>query len=119
MQHIDYPYGFDHRGRTARTSDEDHVRDMIEQVLFTSPGERVNRPDFGSGLLQLVFDPNSPELAEAVRYTVQAALDRWLGDLIVIEQLEVISVESTLRLVLDYALRSTGERRSDTFERSL
>jgi phage baseplate assembly protein W len=119
MQHIDYPYGFDHRGRTARTSDEDHVRDMIEQVLFTSPGERVNRPDFGSGLLQLVFDPNSPELSEAVRYTVQAALDRWLGDLIVIEQLEVTSVESTLRLVLDYALRSTGERRSATFERSL
>ena len=119
MHHIDYPYDLDRRGRTATTGDEDHVRDMIEQVLFTSPGERVNRPDFGSGLLQLVFDPGDPELAEAVKYTVQAALDRWLGDVIEVAALEVTSVEATLRLSLDYTVRRTGEPRSDTFERSL
>ena len=67
---IDFPFHFDGRGRTAATGDDDHVRDMIEQLLFTSPGERVNRPDFGSGLLQLVFAPNSPELAAALQFTV-------------------------------------------------
>ena len=58
---IDFPFHSDSRGRTATTDDDDHIRDMIEQFLFTNPGERVNRPDFGSGLLQLVFAPNSPE----------------------------------------------------------
>ena len=61
---IDFPFQFDRRGRTATTSDAGHVRDMIEQLLFTNPGERVNRPDFGSGLQQLVFAPNSTELRQ-------------------------------------------------------
>ena len=64
---------------------------MIEQLLFTNPGERVNRPDFGSGLLQLVFAPNSPELAAALQFTLQAALERWLGDVIEVRELEVTS----------------------------
>ena len=63
---IDFPFHFDSRGHTASTDENDHVRDMIEQLIFTSPGERVNRPDFGSGLLQLIFAPNSPELAAMV-----------------------------------------------------
>ncbi len=119
MTHIDYPYGFDHRGRTAQTSYHGYVRDLIEQVLFTSPGERVNRPDFGSGLLQIVFDPNSSELAEAVKYTVRAALDHWLGTLIEVEDLKVTSVESTLGLVLSYTIKGTEQRYTDTFERRL
>lgn len=94
---IDYPWRFNGRGRTADTDDTDHIRDMIEQLLFTSPGERVNRPDFGSGLLQLVFAPNSPELAAALRFTTQAALQRWLSDLIDVQALEVVSEDSTLR----------------------
>ena len=57
---IDFPFHFDARGRTATPPTTDHIRDMIEQLLFTAPGERVNRPDFGSGLLQMVFAPNSP-----------------------------------------------------------
>jgi phage baseplate assembly protein W len=85
---IDFPFHFDNLGRTAPTSDDDHIRDMIEQLLFTNPGERVNRPDFGSGLLQLVFAPNSPELAATLQFTVQAALQRWLGDLIEVQALE-------------------------------
>src|SRR5258705_8900507 len=110
---IDYPFHFDDKGRTAATSDNDHIRDMIEQLLFTSPGERVNRPDFGSGLLQLVFAPNSPELAAALQFTVQAALQRWLGDVIDVAALEVTSVDSTLRVELSYTVRSSGETRSD------
>jgi hypothetical protein len=117
MLWIDYPYSIDHRGRTAETGYADHVRDMIEQLLFTAPGERVHRPDFGTGLLQLVFEPNSPELAEAVQFTVRAAIDRWLGDLVAVETLEVTSTDASLRVVLVYALRATGERRTDTFER--
>lgn len=116
---IDYPFHFDSRGRTASTDDSDHVRDMIEQLLFTSPGERVNRPDFGSGVMQMVFAPNSPELAAALQFTLQAALNRWLGDLIEVRTLEVSSVDSRLTVNLSYALRASGETRTDTFDREL
>ena len=113
---IDYPFHFDARGKTASTGDEDHIRDMIEQLLFTSPGERVNRPDFGSGLMQMVFAPNSPELAAALQFTLQAALDRWLGDVVEVRALEVSSVDARLKVDLTYGLRRTGETRTDTFE---
>jgi hypothetical protein len=115
---IDFPFHFDSRGRTALTDDSDHIRDMIEQFLFTNAGERVNRPDFGSGLLQMVFAPNSPELTAALQHTVQAGLQRWLGDLIEVKGLEVTSEDSSLRVMVQYALRRTGEVRVDTFERS-
>lgn len=116
---IDYPFHFDPRGRTAATGGDDHVRDMIEQLLFTNPGERVNRPDFGSGLLQMVFAPNSPELAAALQFTLQAALQRWLGDVISVGALDVGSNDATLTVHLDYTVLSTGEARSDSFTRSL
>lgn len=115
---IDFPFHFDGRGRTATTGDDDHIRDMIEQFLFSNPGERVNRPDFGSGLLHMVFAPNSPELAAALQFTIQAGLQRWLGDLIEVQTLEVSSEEATLRVLLRYVVRHTGERRTETFERS-
>ena len=118
MIQIDFPFHFDGRGRTARTGDDDHIRDLIEQLLFTNPGERLNRPDFGSGLLQLVFAPNSPELAATLQFTVQAALQRWLGDLIEVQALEVESVDATLRVAVQYTVRRTGETRVETFERS-
>jgi phage baseplate assembly protein W len=112
---IDFPFAFDGRGRTAATGYEDHVRDLIEQVLFTSPGERVNRPTFGCGLLQLVFAPNSDALAAATQLTVQAALQQWLADLIQVSAVEVEHVESTLRVTVTYALRRTGTVRTETF----
>lgn len=114
---IDYPFDFDKRGRTAVTNYEDHIHDMIEQFLFTSPGERVNRPDFGSGLLQYVFAPNSPELASALQFTIQAGLQRWLGDLIDLKSLDVKSNGAILNVVVNYVIRLTSESRSDTFER--
>lgn len=112
---ISFPFHIGSAGRTAETAEDDHIRDMIEQFLFTNPGERVNRPDFGSGLLQLVFAPNSPELAAALQFTIQAGLQRWLGDLIEVQKLEVVSEDSTLRVLLQYAVRRTGEQRSETF----
>lgn len=116
MINIDYPFHFDGRGRTALTDEDDHIRDMIEQFLFTNAGERVNRPDLGSGLLQLVFAPNSPELAAALQHTVQAGLQRWLGDLIEVRTLEVTSRDAVLRVELQYAVRRTGEVQNATFE---
>ena len=116
---IDFPYHFDSRGRTAQVDRDNHVRDMIEQLIFTNPGERVNRPDFGSGLLQLVFAPNNPELAATVQFTLQAALQRSLGDVIEVKDLEVTSVDATLRISLSYVVRSSGEERSATFTRAL
>jgi uncharacterized protein len=116
---IDFPFHFDSRGRTAATDETDHIRDMIEQLIFTNPGERVNRPDFGSGLLQLVFAPNSPELAATVQFTVQAALQRWLGDVIELREIETRAVDSSLTLDLRYAIRRTNEEQTATFTRSV
>jgi hypothetical protein len=119
MNAIDFPFRFDHHGRTASTGDDEHIRDMIEQFMFTNAGERVNRPDFGSGLLQLVFAPNSPELAVALQFTVQAGLQRWLGDIVEIQTLEVTSEDAKLQVNLQYRVRRTQEVRVATFERSV
>ena len=118
MIHLDFPFHLDGRSRTALTGDDDHVRDMIEQFLFTNAGERVNQPDFGSGLLQLVFAPNSLELAAALQFTIEAGLQRWLGDVVEVQALEVASEDAVLRVFVHYVVRRTGESRSETFERS-
>jgi phage baseplate assembly protein W len=116
---VDFPFHFDGRGRTATTDDDDHIRDMIEEFLLTNPGERVNRPDFGSGLLQLVFAPNSPELAAALQITIQAGLQRWLGDLIDVQKLDVTSEEATLRIEIVYIVRRTQQQQTAQFTRSV
>jgi phage baseplate assembly protein W len=114
---IDYPLHFDRQGRTARTGREEHIRDLIEQLLFTNAGERVNRPDFGSGLLDLVFAPNSPELAGGLEVSIKAPLQSWLGDLIDIEAVEVQSEGGVLRVAVQYVVKATGNRRTDLLER--
>ena len=115
---IAYPWRFDALGRTARSGLEAHVREMIEQLLFTDPGERVNRPDVGSGVRRLVFGPASPEVASAVRFVIQAGLERWLGDVLRIEALDVLSEDATLTIDLSYTVLATGETRTERFERS-
>jgi phage baseplate assembly protein W len=114
---IEFPYQFDGRGRTAGAGLADHVREMIELLIFTSPGERVNRPEFGSGLLELMFAPNSPELAATVQFTLQAALQRWLGDVIEVRALAVRSEDSTVTVDITYLLRGVGQEQSATFSR--
>ena len=116
---IDYPYHFDGRGRTASTDDDDHIRDLIEQVLFTAPGERVNRPTFGSGLMQLIFAPNSDALAAATKASVQAALQQWLGDKIQVDAVEVTSDDATLQVKVRYMLRRTQQVSVATFAREV
>src|SRR5262245_56828486 len=116
---FDFPFGFDSRGRTAGAAEADHVRDLIEQLIFTTPGERVNRPEFGSGILQLIFAPNSPELAATLQFALQAAVQRWLGDLVELRDLDVRADDSTLAIEMTYAIRRTGEEQTATFERSV
>src|SRR5881296_536647 len=106
---IDFPFHVDGRGRTAATDDDDHIRDLIEQVLFTAPGERVNRPTFGSGLLQLVFAPNSDALAAATQLSVQGNLQQWLGDVIQVLDVIVESEDATLRVTVTFAIRRTQQ----------
>jgi phage baseplate assembly protein W len=113
--YLDFPLSIDGRGRVATTGADDHVRDMIHQVLFTDPGERVNRPDFGCGLKALLFRPNSDVLAAATQALVKGALQKWLEREIQVLQVEVRAVEERLEVTVVYVLRSSGERRADLF----
>ena len=114
---INLPLQFDDRGRTSEADEEKHLRDLIEQVLFTAPGERVNRPGFGSGLMQLIFQPNSNELAATVQFLVQGALQQWLGDLIEVNNVQVNSEESTIAVNIVYTIRRTRRQLTAQFSR--
>lgn len=112
---LDFPFAIDARGRSATTDADEHVRDMIMQVLFTSPGERVNRPEFGCGLKQLVFAPASDALAAATEQLTHGALIRWLEPVITVDHVAVAVVESSLEVTIAYRRKATGERREDVF----
>jgi phage baseplate assembly protein W len=112
---LDHPWHFDSRGRTAGTTYEDHVRDMILQFLLTKTGERVNRPNFGAGLLQRVFEPNSTLTAAALEFNLRAGLQEYLGDVIEVSSLKVEARDEVLEVALDYTLRATGEAQREVF----
>ncbi|MFE0512688.1 GPW/gp25 family protein [Streptomyces sp. NPDC058964] len=113
---IAFPFHADRRGRSAQAGPAEHIHDLIEQLLFTSPGERVMRPDFGCGLLDLVFAPNSPELISTLELSVQASLQRWLGDLVDVLALDVFGEDDVVRVHLSYVVRGTGARHDEVFE---
>jgi len=113
--YLDVPFGFGGAGRTATTGDDDHVRDLILQVLFTSPGERVNRPDFGCGLKAIVFAPAGEAAAAATQVLVKGSLQKWLRDEIEVHDVVVEAVESTLTVGVVYRRRIDGELRAERF----
>jgi phage baseplate assembly protein W len=113
--YFDFPYHIDGRGRTAETDEDDHIRDLIYQVLFTNPGERVNRPDFGCGIGQLVFMPNSDALAAATQFLVQGALTRWLDTVVAVERVDIVPQDNKLTVKVVFVKRSTGESRDLSF----
>lgn len=115
---FDFPFHFDGRGRTASTGRNDHVRDMLEQLILTNMGERVNRPDFGTGLLQMVFAPNSPELAATLQFTLKAEIQQWLGSVLTVTELTVEAVDSSVTVELVYVLRRSNEHQRATFVRA-
>ncbi len=117
-RNIDYPFHIDGAGQTATTTRQDHIRDMIEQVLFTEPGERVNRPEFGCGLSRLLFMPNSDPLAAATQTIVHGSLQQWLGDVIKVHAVKVENDEARLVVEVVYALLDTSEVQSATFTRN-
>lgn len=111
---VHFPYQFDQRRRTAEAGPA-HLRQLIEQVLFTSPGERVNRPEFGSGLLRLLFAPNSLELAATTQFLVQGSLQQFLGDLIQVEAVELETSDASVRVSVKYVDRRTQSHHLETF----
>ena len=115
---IAFSYGHDGRGRTAASAGDDHIRQLIEQVLFTSPGERVHRPTFGTGILQLVFAPASEQLVATTQLLVQSALQTWLGDIINVSDVSVAVNDSTLSVSVSYVVRATGNADVAQFERA-
>ncbi len=112
---ISYPYTFDATGHTAQTDVLTHIRHMIEQVLFTSPGERVNRPTFGSGTAQLVFAPNSDVLAAAQQQLIQAGLQQWLSDVIRVQSVDVTAIDATLTVTVVYIVIQAQELQTQQF----
>lgn|SRR5689334_12219549 len=115
--HLDYPFNVGSSGRTASTDDDDHVRDLVEQVLFTAPGERVNRPSFGSGILRLVFEPAGAEVAAATQFLVQSALQQWLADVVEVQAVQVDSQDSTLIVAVRYRPLTSADARTAVFAR--
>jgi phage baseplate assembly protein W len=119
MMNLDVPFHIDERGRTALTTAALHVRDMLELMLFTHPGERVNRPTFGGGVRQLLFNCNSPELAAALKFSLQSNLQLWLSDVIELRDLTIASENSTLRIEVSFACRRTRQAQTAQFERRI
>jgi phage baseplate assembly protein W len=113
---VGFPFQIDSYGRVADPEYDAHVQQMIELVLFTAPGERVNRPEFGCGLLQLIFDPDTEALATATEYLVQAALQRWLGTVIAVRQVSVQPEDSTLKVSISYLLLHNQQFQVAVFE---
>jgi uncharacterized protein len=112
---LNFPYRFDGRGRTQEATVQDYVTQLVEQVLFTSPGERVNLPNFGSGLLQLPFAPNSIELAAATQFSVKAALQKWLASYVNVESVVATAEDAVLSVTVTYSLLNTNVSQVQTF----
>jgi phage baseplate assembly protein W len=105
-----YPFKIDSRGHTAVANEEDHIRQLIEQVLFTIIGERVNRPTFGTTINQLVFAPNSDELATSTQFIVQGSLQQWLGELIQVLSVETKGQDSSLYVSIKYTIHKKDQQ---------
>lgn len=113
--YLAFPVRPDGRGRSAAVGADRHVFEMIEQVLFTSPGERAMRPDFGCGLKELLFQPASDALAAATQQMVQGALMRWLEDVITVNRVTVAAEDAALVVTVIYTPRRGGAPRAETF----
>jgi phage baseplate assembly protein W len=112
---VSFPYQFDGRGRTQEATLNNYINQIVEQVLFTSPGERVNLPDFGSGLLQLPFAPNSMEMAAATQFSVQAALQKWLGSYVKVQSVVASAQDAVLTVTVTYTPLRTDVTQVQTF----
>ncbi|WP_326538115.1 GPW/gp25 family protein [Pseudorhodoferax sp.] len=117
--HIAFPFRIDGRGRSADAARDMHLRGLIEQLLFTMPGERVMRPDFGCGLMQLVFAPNSPELAATVQALVHGSLQQWLGHLLRVDDVSAEATDAALTVQVRYTVLESGQAGLAEFTREI
>ena len=110
---IKHPFAVDvGRGRLAEEENyAKHVEQMMLQVLFTAPGERINRPDFGCGVKRLVFAPNSEVSAALAQVTIFQALNKWLGTAITVNDVKALAIDSRMEIQIAYTLKAIGERR--------
>jgi len=116
---FNYHFKIDNKGYAATVDEESHILQMMEQILFTAPGERVNRPNFGTGLDRLVFASNSDELAAATQFLVQGALQQWLGSLIMVNSVQITNEDSTLMVSIQYTIKQNQQPRVATFTRTI
>ena len=107
-----FPFAVNGAGRISASGGDEAIRGKIIQVLFTAPGERVNLPDFGCGLFNLVFEPNDAVLAATMEFTVGQALARWLGDDILVNGVNVDSVEESVTIEIAYTKRQDLSRQA-------
>jgi len=112
---VKFPYSFDSTGHTAQTDLPGHINDMIEEILLTAPGERVNRPTFGCGVMQLIFAGNSDSLAAAQQQVIQSSLVQWLSDLIQVNAVYVAAEDATLQIDITYTIIQTQQQQSSQF----
>ncbi len=113
---VAFPLHLDSAGATAPApSYPVAVEQLIEELLFTALGERLNRPDLGCGLLELVFQPASDELRAATQFQVTAELQKWLGDLIRVISVDTESGGAELLTTVTYALLGDGVVRTAAF----
>ncbi len=114
-----FPYRIAPTGTTASVTREAQIRDMVEQVLFTRKGERINRPEFGAGMHEMLFSENAPEIAAAAQHMVQAALQQWLAEVIEVRAVRAEAIENLLKVDVVYALIGDPLERRTTVEGQL
>lgn len=116
-----FPFAISELGAPYVSPHHRVIREQLEQLLFTIPGERVNRPTFGCGVQRLVFGGCSPEVAAAAEYVIQVNLREFMGDVIVVDAVRVTADSERAELLIDllYTVRATGEERADSFQRAL
>ena len=119
MLYYNFPFKIDDNGRSSVTNEEQHIKNLIEQVLFTSPGERVNRPNFGSGVNQIIFEPNSDILAITIDTLIQSSLNLCLDHLIIVESVKVENKDSILEVTIKYTIRKNQQTKVTTFRREI
>jgi uncharacterized protein len=117
VEYLVYPFQIDHLGRTKVTNLREHIKQLIEQTLFTSPGERVNLPFFGCRINELLFAPNSPELLAEVTNIVYSSLIKYLSDLVTIENVTIENSDATIAVTVAYTIKRNQLKQTVTFRR--
>jgi len=108
---LSFPFRIGDLGQVATQTGDANIHAKIMEVLLTSPGERVHLPEFGCGLRDLVFDPNNDILAATSEFSINAALQRWLGNEILVESVDVASsADSEVVIEVVYLRRDQLER---------